>query len=432
MAHLLKLWRWFSPVNRWLLAFALLNSVVVHFVLLKTSSYPILTSVSYTKGFLTQEAYDDSWTPMRKALAYLDSPGEQLLYDRIFFERKVKFQYPPTSLLVIDGLRRIDKDLARENGLNAISWFVVWATAFLNALVYFRLAQEERRSQRVLGAALAAVFTLTFYPVLRSYCLGQIQTWITCLVALMAWLCLHGHGRGAGVAAGLMALIKPQLSLLLVWALLRRRWGFAAAWAVTVGLGLALSIGLYGWANHVDYLRVLLYMARHGEVYFPNQSVNGLLNRLLGNGESMVWDAHGFAPYNVWVHIGTTVSSLALIAAALWPRPVAEGDARSGAIDLLTAVLSFTIASPIAWEHHYGVMVTMFCVALPVTLARADRWGWGIALLAASFFVSAHFFQTVDRFAGTPWNFLQSYLFFGAVLLLVQLHRLRYPLPINH
>ena len=71
----------------------------------------------------------------------------------------------------------------------------------------------------------------------------------------------------------------------MLWALLRREWRFAFACVATGLVGLIGSIAVFGWANHLDYLRVLSHLAERGEAYYPNQSVNGLLNRLMSIGE---------------------------------------------------------------------------------------------------------------------------------------------------
>ena len=56
--------------------------------------------------------------------------------------------------------------------------------------------------------------------------------------------------------------------------LCRRLWGDDLHWPSGIGDDVRLGY-------HIDYLRVLSYMAERGEAYFPNQSVNGLLNRLM-------------------------------------------------------------------------------------------------------------------------------------------------------
>ena len=279
---------------------------------------------------------------------------------------------------------------------------------------------EENSAERLTRSLLAVCFALTFYPLVRSFFLGQIQTWIDFLFAAVVLSWMTGRKALAGVATGLICLIKPQLSLLLLWGLLRKQQRFVAGMAATIGTFVILSLWRYGLADNLDYLNVLSFIGKHGESFYPNQSVNGLLNRMLFNGNNLVWDEKNLAPYNS--HFGTLASSLLIVGAALfWRRKDQPGQLT----DLLIATLSFTVASPIAWEHHYGEMLPMFAVALPATLSLglAPR---RIIWLAVSFFISSNYFQLTDRLAATHWNFLQSYLLFGAVLLLLHLYYLRH------
>ena len=82
------------------------------------------------------------------------------------------------------------------------------------------------------------------------------------------------------------------------------------------------------------------------------------------------------------------------------------------------------MASPIAWEHHYSVLLPMFAAALPLTLA-ADRGRRGVFWLGAAFVLSSTLFQVTNALADTRLNFMQSTLFAGALMLLFQLYRLR-------
>ena len=60
---------------------------------------------------------------------------------------------------------------------------------------------------------------------------------------------------------------------------------------------------------------------QHGEVYYPNQSVNGLINRLVGNGNSLEWRSDAFAPYDSAVYVSTVVAALLLTGGVLlWRR----------------------------------------------------------------------------------------------------------------
>ena len=60
---------------------------------------------------------------------------------------------------------------------------------------------------------------------------------------MLAWLA--GRQATAGALAGLACLIKPQLGLLVVWALLRRRTRFAAGWFAVVTVAGLTSLLLY-------------------------------------------------------------------------------------------------------------------------------------------------------------------------------------------
>jgi alpha-1,2-mannosyltransferase len=268
----------------------------------------------------------------------------------------------------------------------------------------------------------SAGFTLTFYPIMRAFQLGQIQCWLYCLFVLALWAWLAERKTMAGSLIGLICVIKPQLGLFALWGLLRKEWRFVGGIIVTAGtLGL-ISLWTFGLANHLDYLPVLSFLSQHGESYFPNQSVNGLLHRLFLIGAKEPVNPFTFPPYNFWVYAGTLLSSGVLIAAALfWRRRQAE---RAGVIDFAIAALSFTMASPIAWEHHYGILLPLFAIALPVALAPQPK-PRGIVLLTAAFMLCNNYYQFVNLLASSPFNFLQSYLFFGALLFLFDLYGLR-------
>lgn len=345
----------------------------------------------------------------------------------MFFAQKHKFQYPPTSLLLLEPLRRLPypKMVAAAN---FISWLAVFAGACVLALILMkgwpRPPTEERCSPAGVAATLllALGFTVTFYPVVKSFEVGQIQTWLYLLFVLSLWSWLTGKKALSGVFVGLICLIKPQLGLFALWGLVRGERRFTVGIVGTAGAFGALSVALFGWANHVDYLRALAFMGKHGESYYTNQSVNGLVNRLLFNGTNLHGNPHAFAPYNAWVYAITLASTAVLIAAALfWKRGRGR---RTGVEDFLIAALTFTMASPIAWEHHYSLLLPIFAAVLPAVLAAGKRWM--VWTLAAAFALSANIYPMVNSLANTRLNFLQSHLFFGGLILLVLLYRLRW------
>jgi hypothetical protein len=112
------------------------------------------------------------------------------------------------------------------------------------------LSHADRNALRVA----AVVSTLTFYPIVKGFALGQIQTWINLALGLVLWLWISGRERSAGVLAAVAAVLKPQYGFLLLWAASRRRWSFCISFGATALLTGLASLWVFGLRNHVDYL----------------------------------------------------------------------------------------------------------------------------------------------------------------------------------
>ena len=76
------------------------------------------------------------------------------------------------------------------------------------------------------------------------------------------------------------------------------------------------------------------------------------------------------------------------------------------------------MASPIAWEHHYGVLAPIYALLAGHALPTAAVGRGTGPLLALAYLASAGFFAVAQRTAPTAWNPLQSYLYFGALITL--------------
>ncbi|MEZ5332435.1 MAG: glycosyltransferase family 87 protein [Thermoanaerobaculia bacterium] len=296
---------------------------------------------------------------------------------------------------------------------------------YSRALVEYAGSAAPGPMERVARTILALLFTLGFYPIVRGWWGGQVQTLLYGLFVLALWAWLAGRPALAGGLVGLICTVKPQLGLLAAWGLVRGERRFVAGLAGSAGAVSLVSLATYGWRDHVEYLRVLSFIGRHGESYAPNQSVNGLLHRLLHEGNNLHWVGDAFAPFDPWVYGLTLLTSLAFVAGALlWRRPRPGGERRSvGTLDLSVAVLSFTMASPVVWQHHYDVLLPLLAVALAAAVGAGRRWL--VACVACAFVLVGTFTTLVDRFADTRWNVLQSYLFVGALIALGALYALR-------
>ena len=355
--------------GRDLLIFAFANLALVALLLVTVGD-------DAERRFLTFQSNIDSWSLMGSAYDYHHEHPDRPLYADLFFERHQKFQYPPSSLLVMSVLRsgvatRLFRAMgvSEHDALTCISWLAALATMLLTLRI-FRVAVGEARlsrTDRALAACALFLLALTFYPIIQGFSLGQIQVWLDALfaAALLCWV--SGKTVAAGILIGLSCLVKPQFALFLPWGLLRRQWSFVIAFGAAVLAGLAVSLAFVGVSDHFAYLDVLSYISRHGEAFHANQSFNGLLNRLLVNGSNLRWTPKAYAPYNAWVHAGTLATSILLVVLALAYFPGKTSKAGNSA-DFALMALACTMASPIAWEHHYGILLPIYALILAALL----------------------------------------------------------------
>ncbi len=248
--------------------------------------------------------------------------------------------------------------------------------------------------------------------------MGQIQLVLDALFVFACYSYLRHQRMLSGFLIGLSTLIKPQMALFLIWGLLRRDWPFTVSWLLPVVLGFSASAVLYGSGWPVEYLKVLSFIGSHGESFFPNQSVNGLLNRLLQNGNNLEWWAPKFAPSNPVVHGATLLSSALIVVIGLaFDRQLPSGGC--SVTSMMFAGVCFSMGSPVVWEHHYGVILPLFAFCFVSLLAReyvsngSFRAAW--LVLAVTFFLSANSLAMINWLADTPFNALQSYLLFAAI-----------------
>lgn len=420
MQNIKQQWLKLSPLSQGL-SVVVFGVLALNVLLILLTSYP--TAAHFAAYYLSMVGLNhiaaDSWGPMIQALSFIHSSPDASMYQVLFFDRGIKFQYPPSSLLILEAVQMTPQFL------NLISWIMVLLIAVVSGLLFRRSANSmpiptwQLRSKLDLLAIFGAitVLTLLFFPLTRSFVLGQIQTWLTLLgaMSLLAWS--YDRRRTAGVLIGLACLIKPQWAVILLWGVLRKQWGMAIAALMTVSLFTLISVWLYGLHQYFDYLKVLSFLSQHGEGFYPNQSVNGLMNRMLSLGNNLIWDGNGFPPYNAVVYSVTLLTSVLLLGTVLlWRRD------QAGVTELALAFLSATIASPIAWEHHYGILLPVFAYITPIVIYRRVLGRWTVFYIALAFVLASQNLRLLNYFAATPFNFLQSYLFFAGLMTLLLLY----------
>lgn len=366
----------------------------------------------------------DSWTAMLAARDWLALHPGGNVYAGLAQGGAVKFQYPVTSLLPLALLPQDPATVFRVLNLANLAMLAATIAAMVALTLHLapaglgKAARDPVTRRRL--AAVALVGSACFYPLLRAAALGQAQVALNLLFVLASLAWVRDRPWTSGALLGLSALVKPQMVLLLVWAVLRREFGMAAAGLGVIVLGIAAACALHGTAWIGGYLSLLSFITEHGEAFFANQSANGLALRWLGVGSNLEWDSAAYAPHHPLVHAVTLAAAIGFTALAL-SQALRRGGALDRAAAFAVAGIAITIASPIAWEHHYGVLLPGYAVALVATLASPTPWRW--RLLVASYLVAGNVISATNWLWNTPLNPLQSYVFFAAVALMALLLR---------
>lgn len=425
-----------------IISFFVTCAIIIEVALRLVFNYNNLLTTYYSIYFFLHTPYTDSWYVMVKALEHFDGlPGESV-YEALILKDTTKFQYPPSSLLIFDIPKRF-LSLSYEQLVDLFNK-ISWACIPLLAVIFYSLLNKsahhlsrheaitlpdheqikpEARTNKVVWIALfvSAISVGTFYPILWSYQIGQIQTIMTMLtgLSLLAWQTKR-YGV-AGVLLSICCSFKPQWVVLVPWAIIRKQWNFLISFSITSTAIFLITGAFYGFKNWLDYLKVLTLIGRVGESYVANQSVNGLLHRLLMNGNNLEVTTNAFPPYHPAVYIATLISSLLILGLAmLWKR-----NQTPNLVEFSIVILSLTLASPVAWVHHYAVVYLFFALVIPLTFIYRPLGKWSfLYLLVTYLLVSQNYGYIFSGLAKTPFNFLQSTIFFGIIMMLFYLYKL--------
>ncbi|MGH9617290.1 MAG: glycosyltransferase family 87 protein [Acidobacteriaceae bacterium] len=365
-------------------------------------------------SLLLRVGKDSSYYMAEGDLAWRQHPNA--IYETVFFQRGIRFIYPPTSLLLYRAWQsaahlRIPPKVAM-NAMLLLSLLGTMAVAgeFLLRLFPARAIANSTAIERWKIRALIAALVLVFLPLIHAYNLGQVQTLLNFLLISSVLLWLRGARVSPAILIGLTCWLKPQMCLFLIWGLLRRQWSFAVSLLITLASGLALSVGIFGFHNSVEYLNVLKYLSRRGDALATNQSLNGLLHRVMHIG-SPVTSFYGYPPYNRTIYLATLISSAVILLLALAIPPWRR--ISRGTTDFLLFAMAATMASPIVWEHHYGVFFLALLLWMPLAFQR-----WRIFwILLGVFLLMTDSWAPLTPLMFTRWTFLISHIYFGALAL---------------
>ncbi len=338
------------------------------------------------------------------------------IYEAVFFQRGVRYIYPPIALLLYRAWQLGAHVGIRPYWLmNGMLVIALWATLAIAGQFFLDVAQRRgvvpwQLRHQWLARVLVALLGLTFLPLVNAYCLGQMQTLINLAMVAGVFLWMRGCRATPGVLLGLTCLLKPQACLFLLWGLMRKQWSFTASFCAMTAAGLAISVAVFGWHNHVAYLQVVHFLSRRGDSFVTNQSWNGLAHRLLHVGiTNYAMPTTPYPPYNAAIYWSTLASSALLVLAALIVPQVQS--AAGGTRDFLLFAMAAVMASPIAWEHHYGVFFLVFLAWMPAAVRSQGRF----AALLAVYLLMASTLAPLSALMSTRGNFLLSHVYWGGL-----------------
>jgi alpha-1,2-mannosyltransferase len=420
-----------KPIIKQLIFLFLLNLILAFLAKGITNYYGIKNNkmaLDHAIWVFTDEIGNDSWRPMKLAYDYwAESKGQSLIYTDLLLPVKVKFLYPPTALLITQFIETNNINLLVFSTSATIMFLFLTTFGVIAATLYsykeYKAPPLSIKEQIAVGIFLALLL-FTFYPVVRAGTLGQMQVWLNAFFAIAILCYITGYDVLAGIMLGLMASIKPHYAVFILWGLLRGNKRLVIAITITGLLGVLLGMHEFGFSMYLDYLRGLSFVTQHGESYYTNQSFNALAGRIFSVKypdlfNNLKWNGYRYPPYNIWVFSFTQIMSLAVLLIALIKTKSTKTESRLA--DFLLMGLGATLASPIAWEHHYGILFPIFiCVWLILwfgDVPHGNNWAKiGFVLL---YLIAANVFPFTKFVAGSYLNILQSYLLIAACGLFV-------------
>jgi alpha-1,2-mannosyltransferase len=306
----------------------------------------------------------ECWSFVREALRYdqvdfgvYRHGGTAMLHGADLYALRVgtlrlPFTYPPAAALLFAPFAWLAQRPEQA----------VWAVCSILALWYVIQLSLRRYGPPRLGHSFLVglgVFVLVAHsnPVVVGMELGQINVFLALLI--LADFCWVFPRLPRGVLIGIAAALKLTPAFLIVYLLVVRRYRAAAVAATTcVVVSLVASAFAPSASLHYWFRGYFADAHRTGDLsYISNQSLNGLLVRLLGS-------AGHARPLWIVAATGTAIFVLWLARRAHAERPwLAEALAMSGML----------LVSPVSWVHHWIIVLPLLLAALRCASETSGR-----------------------------------------------------------
>ncbi len=271
-------------------------------------------------------------------------------------------------------------------------------------------------------------------PFLRQMTAGQLNVGVLAAILGSVTLLIRGREVAAGVILGLAAAFKIAPAFLIVVLAGMRRWRAAAAAVGTLGLGLALSVGLVGWETHRAAIEVLRQMGYGSSTWAEfqmdfyrdpfNQSFNALFHHLVTeNPHTRPWFDWGPRTADALTWLASLGTLGLFLASVLRYRRRPYFSPRWGEAEtelFMAGVIVMLLLPSLMWDHY---MVQALAPLLWLFGAMNVRRRPDLAIFAAA---AWGLFAVPWVHTGTVWRqgagvLLLSIRLWGALLLLAVL-----------
>ena len=285
------------------------------------------------------------------------------------------FIYPPAFALLVAPLGLLPDAAAN------VLWMIVEQASLAAALLL--TLRWLRPSAGAVTAIVCA--TVTFYPLWVDAVQGQANLLILLLVTAGIAGIVQGK-PGFGAALGVAAVLKVTPVILLAWLLLDRRFR-EAAWMIGAFAAITAAAAALRFEDTLVYFRDVLPALASGTAYYANQSLDGVVSRLLtANPYTTPWVALS------WAFLVPAAGALLLGAFWLW-----RSHGQPALVRAIAFIPLLPLLSSVTWPHHLVILLPVFWIGA-IKLAKRD-WPVGPTAGLAGLLV---IFSIVARWPAGP------------------------------
>jgi glycosyl transferase family 87 len=220
-----------------------------------------------------------------------------------------------------------------------------WLALHLAALVLACALMPVRVPIRLAVFAAAAFSS----PLLVDLNLGNVSTFVL-LVAVVGWRWLDRPHAAVTLAAGMA--IRPQLAVLLIWWLLRRKLRLAAYTFATGAVIVLATLPFVGVQSYLDFIRVV-----------RNDQVAGVVHNGSLESAAMLLGLSGPVP-TLAFFAGALVAIVAIVASLR----------RDAEVSYAVTACASLLLTPLLWGHYLLVLL------IPAALLAQRGRTWALAL----------------------------------------------------